>query len=67
MVHTGRYDFKFFQYSKFTLKCDKPIIPSDTSVLHNFRAFMILMSSKDKSPEVPLHRITLSYSYFEEF
>ena len=23
--------------------------------------------SKDKSPEVPFHRITLSYSYFEEF
>ena len=22
---------------------------------------------KDKSPEVPFHRITLSYSYFEEF
>ena len=24
-------------------------------------------NSKDKSPKVPFHRITLSYSYFEEF
>jgi hypothetical protein len=25
------------------------------------------ISVKDKSPEVPFHRITSSYSYFEEF
>ena len=27
----------------------------------------LLILSKDKSPEVPFHRITSSYSYFEEF
>ena len=27
----------------------------------------LLIFSKDKSPEVPFHRITSSYSYFEEF
>ena len=46
MVHTGRFDFKFFQHSKFTLKYDKPNNPSHTSVLHNFWALMISMSSK---------------------
>ena len=46
MVHTARFDIKFFQHSKFTLKHAKPNTPSDTSVLHNFQALTISMSNK---------------------
>ena len=36
-------------------------------ILSPFFSFINLMLIKDKSPEVPFHRITLTYSYFEEF